>query len=68
MDCGAGVAGQAGKGAQGFTDSLKNQRAQFSGVSLDSETITIMQFQQAYQSAARFISILDQLFTTLTQL
>lgn len=56
------------QGAQAFTDSLNNQRSQFSGVSLDSETITIMQFQQAYQSAARFISILDQLFTTLTQL
>ena len=56
------------QGAQGFSDSLNNQKAQFSGVSLDSETIQIMQYQQAYQSAARFISILDQLFTTLTQL
>jgi flagellar hook-associated protein 1 FlgK len=56
------------QGAQGFTDSLNSQQAQFSGVSLDNETIQIMQYQQAYQSAARFISILDQLFTTLTQI
>jgi flagellar hook-associated protein 1 FlgK len=56
------------QGAQGFLDSLNSQRAQFSGVSLDTETIQIMQYQQAYQSAARFISIIDQLFTTLTQI
>ena len=56
------------QGAQGFTDSLNSQQSQFSGVSLDTETIQIMQYQQAYQSAARFISIIDQLFTTLTQI
>jgi len=56
------------QGAQGFLDSLNSQRAQFSGVSLDNETIQIMQYQQAYQSAARFISVIDQLFTTLTQI
>lgn len=56
------------QGAQGFSDSLSNQRAQFSGVSLDTETIQIMQYQQAYQSAARFISTLDKLFTVLTQI
>jgi flagellar hook-associated protein 1 len=56
------------QGAQGFLDSLNSQRAQFSGVSLDTETVQIMQYQQAYQSAARFISIIDQLFTTLTQI
>jgi flagellar hook-associated protein 1 FlgK len=56
------------QGAQGFLSSLTSQRAQTTGVSLDSETIQIMQYQQAYQSAARFISIIDQLFTTLTQI
>ncbi len=56
------------QGSQGFLSSLNSQRAQTSGVSLDSETIQIMQYQQAYQSAARFISTIDQLFTTLTQI
>ena len=56
------------QGSQGFLSSLNSQRAQTSGVSLDNETIQIMQYQQAYQSAARFISTIDKLFTTLTQL
>ncbi|MBI3864992.1 MAG: flagellar hook-associated protein FlgK [Planctomycetia bacterium] len=56
------------EGAQGFSDSLNNQRSQYSGVSLDTETIQVMQFQQSYQGAARFISVIDQLFTILTQL
>jgi flagellar hook-associated protein 1 FlgK len=56
------------QGSQGFLSSLNNQRAQTTGVSLDTETIQIMQYQQAYQSAARLISTIDKLFTTLTQL
>lgn len=56
------------QGSQGFLSSLNSQRAQTSGVSLDNETIQIMQYQQAYQSAARFISTIDKLFTTLTQI
>jgi flagellar hook-associated protein 1 FlgK len=56
------------QGAQGFLDSLNSQRAQFSGVSIDNEMIQIMQYQNSFQSAARFISVIDQLFTTLTQI
>jgi flagellar hook-associated protein 1 FlgK len=56
------------QGSQGFLSSLNSQRAQTSGVSLDNETIQIMQYQQAYQSAARFISTIDKLFTVLTQI
>ena len=56
------------QGAQGFLDSLNSQKAQFSGVSIDNEMIQIMQFQNSYQSAARFVSVIDQLFTTLTQI
>jgi flagellar hook-associated protein 1 FlgK len=56
------------QGSQGFLSSLNSQRAQATGVSLDTETIQIMQYQQAYQSAARFISTIDKLFTVLTQI
>ncbi len=56
------------QGSQGFLDSLNSQRAQFSGVSIDNEMIQIMQFQNSYQSAARVISTIDRLFTTLTQI
>jgi len=56
------------QGSQGFLSSLNSQRAQTTGVSLDNETIQIMQYQQAYQGAARFISTIDRLFTVLTQI
>jgi flagellar hook-associated protein 1 FlgK len=42
-----------------------NQRSQFSGVSLDEEAIKILEFQHAFQAAARLISTIDELFTTL---
>jgi len=56
------------QGFNGFLNSLTNQKAQLSGVNLDDETIQIMQYQRAYQSSARLISTLDQLFTTLLQI
>ncbi|VAX36453.1 Flagellar hook-associated protein FlgK [hydrothermal vent metagenome] len=52
-------------GAQGLVDSLLSQREQYSGVSLDEETIKIMEFQQGFQAAARLISTIDELFTIL---
>lgn len=56
------------EGFAGYRDSLSSQREQFSGVSLDEETIKIMQFQHAYQASARMISTIDELFTTLLNL
>lgn len=52
-------------GYQGFRDTLVGQQTQLSGVSLDEEAIKILQFQHSYQAAAKFISTIDQLFTTL---
>lgn len=51
--------------AEGFRESLFNQRQQYSGVSLDEEAIHLLQFQRAYQSAARIISTVDELFSIL---
>lgn len=53
------------EGFAAFRDSLLSQREQFSGVSLDEEAIDVLEFQRAYQAAARLISIIDELFTTL---
>jgi flagellar hook-associated protein 1 FlgK len=55
-------------GFSSFRDGMLNQRDQFSGVSLDEEAVLILQFQQAFQSAARIISTIDELFTTLLQM
>ncbi|HUG89336.1 MAG TPA: flagellar basal body rod C-terminal domain-containing protein, partial [Planctomycetaceae bacterium] len=53
------------QGLDSFRTSLQNQRDQFSGVSLDEEAIRMLQFQQAFQSAARLIGVVDELFRTL---
>lgn len=52
-------------GYETFLTSLQSQREQISGVSLDEETIKILQFQQSYQAAARVISTVDELFQVL---
>lgn len=55
-------------GFQNFRDSLKTQREQNSGVSLDDEAIRIMNLQRAYQAAARIVSTIDQLLNTLLEM
>lgn len=51
-----------------FRESLYSQRQQFSGVSLDEEAIRIIEFQRAFQSAARMITTIDELMQTLVNL
>jgi len=55
-------------GADAYVGSLQNQRDQYSGVSLDEEAIKIMEFQRSYQSAARLISVVDELLGVLLNL
>ncbi|WP_417387268.1 flagellar hook-associated protein FlgK [Gimesia sp.] len=57
--------GALAEGAQTFRDSLLSQREQFSGVSIDEETINVLTYQRAFQSAARLVSTIDELFTIL---
>ncbi len=52
-------------GFNSFLQSLRNQREQFSGVSLDEEAIKMIEFQHAFQAAARLVSTVDELFTIL---
>lgn len=44
--------------------SLNNQQGSISGVSIDQETANLIQFQQAYQAAAKVISTIQSLFQT----
>lgn len=46
-------------------ESLQAQDAAVSGVSLDEESVNLMNYQRQYQAATRFISIVDQLLQTL---
>jgi len=62
---GSAAAGALLDGFNGFLDSLTNQRAQFSGVSLDEEAIKLIEFQRAFQASARVISTIDEMFGIL---
>jgi flagellar hook-associated protein 1 FlgK len=44
---------------------LQQQRQQVSGVSLDEEATHLIQYQHAYQAAARVISVMDSMLDTL---
>lgn len=46
-------------------DSLLNQREQTSGVSIDEETLKMLQFQRSFQAAARIVSTVDELYQVL---
>ena len=41
------------------------QRESLSGVNEDEEVVKMITFQRAFQSAAKFISTMDQLYETL---
>lgn len=47
--------------------SLESQRAALSGVSVDEESINLLNYQRQFQGAARLISIADEMITTLLQ-
>lgn len=48
-------------------DQLRARRESVSGVSLDEEAIDLERFQQAYQAAARYIQVVNDLMDTLLQ-
>ena len=48
-----------------ITHTLTQQRSGVSGVSLDEEMSSLIQYQRAYQSSAKLISTVDELFQTI---
>lgn len=49
-------------------ESLASQVSAVSGVSLDEESINLLQFQRQFQAAARFINVIDEALQTLMSL
>lgn len=49
-------------------DSLTVQRESISGVNLDEEAVALMQFQRAYEGAARYMIVVDEMLQTLLSL
>lgn len=44
---------------------MENERERISGVNLDEEAVNMIQFQRAFQAAARYVGVVDQLLNTL---
>jgi flagellar hook-associated protein 1 len=53
---------------QVLVNQLDRQRQEVSGVSLDEEATNLIQYQHAYQAAARVISVVDSMLETLINL
>ncbi len=52
----------------GVRGALQAQRERVSGVSLDEEAISMVKFQRAFQGAARYLSVVDDLINQLVNL
>lgn len=61
----SGAARDAGEAAKLVRESLEAQREAISGVSIDEESINLLNYQRVYQASARFISVVDDLTRTL---
>lgn len=53
---------------QAILNQVTAQRDAYSGVSLDEEAISLMQYQKAYEAAARFLKIADEMTQTIISL
>ena len=65
---GSAVAKNLADSAQTFQQSLNSQNLAVSGVSIDDETVQMMEYQRAYQASAEYISTINSLLQTLVNL
>ena len=65
---GSTVTHAAAEGTRVFEQTLRGQKLAISGVSIDEEAIRMIAFQKAFQAAARYISVLNELFQMLVEL
>ena len=59
------AASRTAESARVVRESLNAELQGIAGVSLDEESINLMQYQRAYQAAARFITVIDEMLQTL---
>jgi flagellar hook-associated protein 1 FlgK len=65
---GSAVATSVADGAQVFQQSLNGQNLAISGVSIDEETVNLLQYQRSFQASAKYIATLNDLLNTLVNL
>ncbi len=51
-----------------IVNQLKNQRDSVTGVSMDEEMTRMVQYQQAYEAAAKVITTVDEMMATVIQM
>ncbi len=54
--------------ASGVLESLRAQRESVSGVNLDEEAISLLKYERAFQGAARFVTVVNDLLEELIRL
>ena len=65
---GSAVASSVADGAKVFQQSLNGQNLAISGVSIDEETVNLIQYQRSFQASAKYIATLNDLLNTLVNL
>lgn len=60
-----GAARDNAQAAQTVLESLQAQRESISGVNLDEEAIALVKYERAFQGAARFVTVVDDLLAEL---
>ena len=55
-------------GAEDAVNQLENLREGFSGVSLEEEMISLIQYQRGFESSAKFLSTIDELMDSIINL
>ena len=64
----ASVTRSVAEGFRVFEENLNGQNLAISGVSLDEEAVKLIEFQRAFQAAARYIATLNELLEELVKL
>jgi flagellar hook-associated protein 1 FlgK len=62
------AAASASEASSVIFDSLTAQRESISGVNLDEEAVNLISYQRAYQGAARYMTVVDEMLQTLLTL
>ncbi|HUV40139.1 MAG TPA: flagellar basal body rod C-terminal domain-containing protein, partial [Planctomycetota bacterium] len=64
----ASITASRSDGAAAYRDSLLSERESISGVNIDEEAMNMMRYQRAFQAAARYVNVIDELLQTMLAL
>ena len=53
------------EGARAYMETLVSERESVSGVNIDEEAMNLIRYQRAFQAAARFVAVIDEMIKTM---